>query len=223
VSSDMGLFKGIETAGGLIFKPFLDFKSPSFHITKFRLKDIDDMIVCSRGLTAIRNNLTIPIEEGIEYKSSIQCEKNPQLLIAAGKNLISIYKFENNQYNLISEYEHYSNFRCIVEDENGEIWVSGDNKSLIKIDITNEKSIAYKSVSLEMPTNIQSDNFMFKYRNKVLICSLDGIFEVNSFKNKISFKNQLYSHLKFKIMMFLYLEPILTRRKTFGLQWIIVH
>lgn len=188
VSSDLGLFKGIETAGGLIFKPYLDFKSPSFHITKFRLKDIDDMIVCSRGLTAIRNNLTIPIEEGIEYKSSIQCEKNPQLLIAAGKNLISIYKFENNQYNLISEYEHYSNFRCIVEDENGEIWVSGDNKSLIKIDITNEKSIAYKSVSLEMPTNIQSDNFMFKYRNKVLICSLDGIFEVNSFKNKISFK-----------------------------------
>lgn len=194
VSSDIGLFEGIESADGLTFKPVLDFKSSTYLISKFSLNGIDDRIVCAKtGLSAIRNNRTIPIEEGIEFKSSIQCIKNPQLLIAAGKNLIAIYTFVNNQYNLISEFENYSNFRCIVEDDNGEIWVSGDNNSLVRINLSNEKSITYDLIPLEIPTDIQSDNFMFKYRNKILICSKEGIFEVTSINNKVKFiKSSLF-------------------------------
>ena len=187
ISSDLGLFEGIETQNGLIFKPVLEFKSPSFLISKFIVKGIEDRIVCSKtGLTAIRKGNSIAIEEGIEFYTSIQSSKHPELLVAAGKNLITVYKFENNQYNLIAEHEHSSNFRCIVEDENGLVWVSGNNKSLIKINLSNEKSISFESIPLDIPTTIQSDNFMFKYLNKIFICSTDGIFEVKSNNNKIT-------------------------------------
>ncbi len=187
ISNDLGLFEGIESKEGLIFKPVLDFKSPSFLISKFSLNGIDDRIVCTKtGLTAIRNNSSIPIEEDIEFYTSIQSFMHPELLVAAGKNLITVYKFENSQYNLIAEHKHSSNFRCIVEDENGVVWVSGNNKSLIKINLSNEKSISFESIPLDIPATIQSDNFLFKYLNKIFICSTDGIFEVKSNNNKIS-------------------------------------
>jgi serine phosphatase RsbU (regulator of sigma subunit) len=194
INSDLGLFEGNETQNGLVFNAHPNFKSPSFSISKFSYKNINDLVVCSNtGLTSIRNKNTIAIEEGVEFYKSMQYTKNPALLIAAGKNLITIYKFENNQYNLISEFEYPSKFRFIVEDDLGNVWISGDNKVLIKVNPALEQKAIYEIVPLDIPIESKSENFIFKFQHKILIGSLSGIFELGLANGKITlFKSQLF-------------------------------
>lgn len=187
ISSVLGLFKGEEGSEGLIFKSQEGFNMPNISITEFKLKNIHDLIVCTNtGLTAIRNNVEIPIETDIEFNKALQSHRNPQLLVAAGKNIITLYNFENNQYHLIAEFEHFSQFRAIIEDERGVFWVSGDNKALVRVDPTLQKGSEFKLVPVSVPVEVKSENYIFKHQDKPYF-SFNDIYEIVDSKNQVSF------------------------------------
>lgn len=188
ISSDLGLYEGNENNEGLTFKLHPNFHMPIMSVSEFSFNEIKDVITCTNvGLTAIRGNNIIPIEEGIEFNKAYQYHKNPKLLFAAGKNLITVYKFENKQYILIAEFEHASQFRSIVEDENGIVWISGDNKALVKINPLLETNIKFDLVTINIPIEIKSENFVFKHKNKIFLC-FNSFYEIVDNNNKISFK-----------------------------------
>jgi serine phosphatase RsbU (regulator of sigma subunit)/ligand-binding sensor domain-containing protein len=190
ISSGLGLFEGEETPNGLIFKPHPNFKMPIISISQFSSKNTSDLIVCSNtGLTAVRGNTIIEIEEGIEFNKSLQCIKNPQLLIAAGKQIITIYKFENNQYKLISEFEYSSQFRSIIEDDDGFVWITGDNRTLIKLNPNQGKEAVFEVIPIKVPVEVKSENYIFKHQGKVFF-SYNDIYEIVSNKNKVEFVPQ---------------------------------
>jgi serine phosphatase RsbU (regulator of sigma subunit)/ligand-binding sensor domain-containing protein len=193
-SCDVGLFEGSETNEGIVFKPNPNFKTNCFSVSKFSKDGINDIIVASQdGLAAIRGNEKITIEEGIRFDNSLQCAKNPNLLVAVGKNIITLYKFINKQYKLIREFEHLSQFRFIVEDDDGYLWISGDNKVLVKVNPSLEEKSVFELIPLQIPINIKSENFIFKFKNKILVSSLKGIYEIKNNHNSITFlKSDLF-------------------------------
>jgi serine phosphatase RsbU (regulator of sigma subunit)/ligand-binding sensor domain-containing protein len=188
INSDLGLFEGVESKEGLFFNAHPYFKNPSFNISKFSKNGENDLIVATKtGLTAIRKNNIIPIEEGIEFYTSLQCAKNPEILVAAGKNIITIYKFENKQYNLLTEFEYPSQFRCIIENEKGEVFISGNNKALVKVNPSNGASSFFELIPLKIPIEIKSENFIFQLKNKMFIGSANGIYEIIQEGKQINF------------------------------------
>jgi serine phosphatase RsbU (regulator of sigma subunit)/ligand-binding sensor domain-containing protein len=188
INSDLGLFEGIYTKEGLIFKPKLDFKSASFSISKFSFNGTNDLVVCTKtGLAAIRNNTTIAIEEGVEFYNSIQYKKNPEILIASGKNIINIYRFVSNHFNLIKSFDHVSNFRFIAEDNQGEIWISGDNMALVKVNLSASDSNIFQLVPLKTPIEMNSENFITKYGNNIIIGSDNGFYTFENNRNVVKF------------------------------------
>ena len=193
ISSESGLFEGVESSEGLVFKANNNFKSPCISIEKFSFKGINDLIVSAKsGLAVIRNNNVFHIEKDIQFYQSFQCKMHPEILVAAGKNIIVIYKFENNQYQSIAEFEYTSNFRFIVEDKNGEIWISGDNKVIVKVDPSKGESSIFELIPLQIPCELSTENFLLNYKNNILICSNEGIFEIKNEKGKISFQKSSF-------------------------------
>jgi serine phosphatase RsbU (regulator of sigma subunit)/ligand-binding sensor domain-containing protein len=187
-SCDVGLFEGSETNEGIVFKANPNFKTNCSSVSKFSKDGISDLIVASLdGLYAIRGNEKIAIEEDIRFDNSLQCSKNPNLLVAVGKNIITLYKLENKQYKLIRKFEHLSQFRFIVEDDAGYLWTSGDNKVLVRFDPSLEEESIFELIPLQIPINVKSENYIFKYKNKISISSLRGIYEINNNSKNISF------------------------------------
>lgn len=188
INSDLGLFEGVETKEGLVFNAHPYFNNPSFNITEFKLNKTNDLIVSTKtGLTGIRNKQILPIEEGVEFYVSMQSIKNPEMLVAAGKNLITIYKFENNNYNLVAEFEYPSQFRCMIENENGEIYIAGNNKALVRVNPSLGKSSFFELIPLNIPVEIKSENFIFKHKKQLYIGSANGIYEIKEQGKSVSF------------------------------------
>ncbi len=193
-SCDVGLFEGFETKEGIVFQANSNIKTSCTSVSKFSKDGINDLIVASQdGLFAIRGNNKIVIEEGVRFDNSLQCAKNPNLLVAVGKDLITIYKVENKQYTLIKEFEYLSQFRFIVEDEAGILWISGDNKMLVKVNPALEQESIFELIQLQLPIDNKSENFIFKYKNKISVCTSNGIYEIKPDGKNISFvKSEIF-------------------------------
>ena len=103
--------------------------------------------------------------------------KGLKLLESSGKNF-------NDLGNLKGTYE---SFRFLEIDNEDQIWASHPYRGIYKIDITNNNSQYTTKLFSEadgLPSRL--DNHIFKIKNRMVVATMNGIYEYNTAQNKFA-------------------------------------
>ncbi|MCC6251949.1 MAG: SpoIIE family protein phosphatase [Bacteroidia bacterium] len=184
INTDRGIVEGIHTNDGIVFKSFNEIKSSSFSSTLFKTDQTNEVIVATeQGLASIKNNKATFIDNGVRFYNALQYSKDKNILIAVGKDIIVVYRYENGSFKILSEYECESNLRFIIEDNNGIIWVSGDNKTLIKFNPLINDTDKYKHINLRNHIDNKSENQIIKFKDRILLTTIKGVHEITNLES----------------------------------------
>lgn len=105
-----------------------------------------------------------------------------KLIIAGNYNGINLYYYRHGQFTNPSIHTHFESARFVALNEHI-AWVAHPYKGVYKVNLTNESA----------PTNIiypdknhyltRNNNYIFKVKGRVVLCTGKGIFEYNSRKD----------------------------------------
>jgi serine phosphatase RsbU (regulator of sigma subunit)/ligand-binding sensor domain-containing protein len=195
VAGAEGLWKSNEKENNIQFSIFKDYlmhcKTLSGYINE---GDKEEIILGSNvGLVAIdENNNENWIDEENEYYNIIFPKGNSDIMVASGRDIISVYQREKGKWNLIFKFnEILSDFYSSAENGDGSVWISGSNKHLVNLIF--KKNGNNKTVSLKkylLPLDLDQDMPIVAINKEIYIANNAGFSKIifNESSNKISFE-----------------------------------
>ncbi len=189
IGSSTGVFhKNWTNANPLDDDNFVPIKNKAGAFQIWQIDTIDNKLLGagSGGFFMIRNDSAIFLRENISYRTFIQLKENPNIVLAGGGNGLSIFEFKNNTWKFKNDIKNFAaDFRQIVEDNDGSIWLSDRTEGLyrLKLNTNLDSVIENKLFKQEQGLPSNKNNYIFKLSNRIVFTTEKGIFRFDKNKN----------------------------------------
>jgi len=196
VAGAEGLWKSNEKENNIQFSIFKDYLMNCKTLSGYLNESGEEEIILGSnvGLVVIDEKYNENwIDEENEYYNILIPRNNPDIMVASGRDIISVYQRKKTQWQLIFQFkEILSDFYFSAEKSDGSIWISGSNKNLVAFTFqkgNNSKIVKQKKYLL--PLDSDQDMPVVSIDNELYIGNNQGFTKVNLAQgsDKISFDN----------------------------------
>jgi serine phosphatase RsbU (regulator of sigma subunit) len=184
ISTSIGIYKSPLNTNGYEFK-LIEGLDNSLKLIEFVYDKRKKIISATRnGLAIIENNNISIVNEGNIYFNVYQSKKYPDYLVASGKDVLDIYKYENNKFTRIAQHGKFNEFRNIAENEKeGTIWVSGKANSMVEINLLNAKNY-FTDHEINQENSLNEENHLFYFNDKLFLAIGTNYYQITRDKDK---------------------------------------
>lgn len=166
--------------GSLSLKPKIIMNGLTWNVNTY-----DNQLIVSRddGLWKVDNDKASPVFKSLGFWTFKPISGSNPPKIACGNYFgIQLFSKEKGELKNDGSIRNFIESSRYMEVENNSIWVSHPYHGLYKINITDNSTKKY-SLKDGLPSEL--DNHVFKIKNKIVIATTKGIYEIDPKSNKI--------------------------------------
>ncbi len=165
-SKNTGTFKLIENTEGQVWS----------------LKVFDGKVICGHnfGTFLIDNNIATKLNAEPGGWTYIRPKRNQNFLIGGFYSGMALFKFENNTWRFYKKLDGFNeSCRFIVEDKNGNLWISHGSKGVFRITLSDDfeqiSVVKFYNQAQGLPDS--EKNIVLLYNHEPYVSTVDGIYE----------------------------------------------
>jgi len=200
----------LGTSNGLYKTPLYDMKDLSYVKGDFtpvantkgqvwNLSEVNGKLLMGHhdGAFAVENNIATAIDNSTGFWTFLPYSNvMPSSLMVAGTyNGINFYNYQNGTFTNRATPAHFESARFVCIDNNN-IWVAHPYKGIYRLQMKEGQVQNIKLYKKEDGVVSLNENYIFKIKNRIILSTLNGIFEYNEVQDKFepsSFYDSIFS------------------------------